>query len=176
MSKFKNYWMNCLANLFFDYTYIKNISITNTTKRDIALDNLRYSFQTLVVFITFLLGMLSTLFVSKAKLDLDSRLLTEFLIFSLAFLFLIIYIRCRAINNLFTIERMILESAKETDIEKNTTCRCVKIKFHETDHGSVSGSASSTARESGLVINLCLTQARGSDVSTLANVSIEARS
>ena len=158
--------------------YMKNDDIPDKIKRDIALNDLGYSGQTLTSLMIFLLGILTS---QLARAKLDSIIGLSFLIFVLclvafAFLYVSLLTRGRAVENLLTIERKIFERTKESDIDKNTTCRCVKIKFHAADHSSVSVSASSTACGSGLVINLCLTQARGSDVSTLANVSIEARS
>lgn len=132
----------------------------------------------MALLMTFLLGMLITLLASNAKFHSEGALvflIIVILLIAAAFICVSLWTRRRSVENLLTIERKILESTKETDIEKNTTFRCVKIKFYEADHSSASGSASSTACGSGLVINLCLTQARGSDVNTLANVSIEAR-
>ena len=158
--------------------YMKNDSIPNKIKRDIALNDLGYSGQTLTSLMIFLLGILTALLASTKLDSIEGLAFLIIIIFltAAAFICVSLLTRGRAVENLMTIDRKICERTKESDIDKNTTCRCVKIKFHEADHSSALEIATSTACGSGLVINLCLPQARGSDVSTLANVSIEARS
>lgn len=160
--------------------YMKNDDIPDKIKRDIALNDLGYAGQTLSLLQSFSLGTLSALLAIIVKFHLEGpwAIILYVILITIAFISVSVITRRRAIKNLLTVEeRMVPESTnKKADNDKNTTCRCVKIEFHEADHSSASESASSTACGSGLVINLCLTQARSSDVSVLANVSIEVRS
>lgn len=160
------------------FNYMKNDSIPDKVKRDIALNDLGYAGKTLSLLQSFGLGTLSTLLVIIVKFHLEGpwAIILYVVFITIAFISVSVITRRRAIKNLLTIEQKIRESTNRSDTDKSTTCRCVKINFHEADHSLASESASSTACGSGLVINLCLTQARSSDVSALANVNIEVRS